>query len=65
MAKIVQRYRVHCAIKHLDAYIVTRDDGSLTVKCGLLQVCGDPCPYLKDPYSKSPFRRAPKYEPKE
>jgi hypothetical protein len=61
MAKIVEKQRVHCSLRHVGAYIVKWDDGSYTVKCGLLKTCGDSCPYLKDPYYKSSFKRAPKY----
>ncbi|HUV58975.1 MAG TPA: hypothetical protein VMW09_02575 [Desulfatiglandales bacterium] len=61
MAKIVEKIRVHCSLRHVGAYVVKWDDGSYTVKCGLLKACGDSCPYLKDPYYKSPFKRAPKY----
>jgi hypothetical protein len=61
MAKIVEKIRVHCSLRHVGAYVVKWDDGRFTVKCGLLKACGDSCPYLKDPYYKSPFKRAPKY----
>jgi hypothetical protein len=64
MAKIVEKRRVHCSLRHVGAYIVKWDDGSFTVKCGLLKACGDSCPFLKDPDYKSSFRRAPKYVPK-
>lgn len=64
MAKIAEKRRVHCSIRHVDAFVVKRDDGSSTVKCGLLKVCGDECPYLRDSEYRSPFRRAPEYEPK-
>ena len=61
---MIERRRVHCPVKHISAFILKWDDGSFAVKCGDLKTCGDSCPYLKDPYYKSPFRRAPKYEPK-
>ena len=61
MAKIVEKIRVHCSLRHVGAYVVKWDDGSYTVKCGLLKACGDSCPYLKDPYYKSSFKRTPKY----
>jgi len=64
MAKMIERRRVHCPVKHISAFILKWDDGSFAVKCGDLRSCGDSCPYLKDPNYKSPFRRAPKYEPK-
>jgi hypothetical protein len=64
MAKTVERRRVHCSIRHIDAFIVKADDGSYIVKCSLLQACGDSCPYLKDPEYKSSYRRAPEYKPK-
>ena len=63
MARLVEKRRVHCSIKHVDAFVVKYDDGSFSVKCGNLKACGDSCPYLKDPSYKSPFSRAPKYEP--
>ncbi len=62
MAKIVGRRRVHCSIRHVGAFVVKWDDGSSTVKCGLLKTCGDSCPYLKDPYYKSNYKRAPEYK---
>jgi len=61
---MIERRRVHCPVKHISAFILKWDDGSFAVKCGDLKSCGDSCPYLKDPNYKSPFRRAPKYEPK-
>lgn len=64
MAKMVERRRIHCPIRHVGAFVLKWDDGSFTVKCGLLKVCGDSCPYLKDPNYRSPYRRAPEYEPK-
>jgi hypothetical protein len=64
MAKIVEKRRVHCSIRHADAFVLKYDDGSFTIKCGLLQACGDTCPYLKDPYYKSTYKRAPEYKPK-
>ena len=64
MAKMVEKHRVHCPIRHVGALIIKYDDESFSVKCGLLKTCGDSCPYLKDPYYKSSFRRAPEYKPK-
>lgn len=64
MAKIVKRRRVHCPIRHINAFVTEFDDGSFTVKCGLLKYCGDECPYFKDPHYKSPFKSAPDYKPK-
>ena len=64
MAKIVEKRRVHCSIRHVGAYVIKRDDGSFIIKCSLSKVCGDECPYLRDPSYKSPFRRAPEYEAK-
>jgi len=63
MAKIVEKRRVHCEKRHVGAFVIKRDDGSYSVKCGLLKVCGDSCPYLNDPDYKSLFRRAPEYKP--
>jgi len=64
MAKMVEKRRVHCSIRHIGAFIIKYDDGSCSVKCGLLKVCGDSCPYLKDPDYRSSYRRAPEYKPK-
>jgi len=64
MAKIVEKTRVHCSLRHVGAYVVKWDDGSFTVKCGLLKACGDSCPYLKDPNFKSKYKRAPTYQAK-
>jgi len=64
MTKIVEKKRVHCSLRHVGAYIVKWDDGSFTVKCGLLKACGDSCPYLKDPEYKSEYKRAPLYRAK-
>ena len=63
MTKTVEKRRVHCSRKFVDAFVVRWDDGSSTVKCGLLKMCGDSCPYLKDPNYVSSFKRAPKYKP--
>jgi hypothetical protein len=64
MAKIVEKRRVHCSIRHTDAFVLKYDDGSFIIKCGLLKTCGDTCPYLRDPYYKSTYKRAPEYKPK-
>ncbi len=64
MATIVEKRRVHCEKRHVSAWVVKRDDGGSTVKCGLLKACGDSCPFLKDPDHKRQFRRAPAYVPK-
>ena len=64
MAKIIEKKRVHCSLRHVGAYIVKWDDGSYTVKCGLLKTCGDSCPYLKDPHYKTVYKRAPTYKAK-
>ena len=63
MAKMVEKRHVHCSIKHVDAFVVKWDDGSLTVKCSLLKACGDSCPYLKNPNYIGSFKRAPEYKP--
>ena len=63
MAKMVERRRISCPIRHVGAFIIKYDDGSHTLKCGSKKVCGDSCPYLKDPNYKSQFRRAPEYKP--
>jgi hypothetical protein len=59
-----RKKRISCPIRHVSAYIVTHDDGGHAVKCVNLKVCGDTCPYLKDPDYKSEFRRAPSYRAK-
>ena len=64
MARIVEKRRVHCLMRHVSAFILKGDDESVTVKCGLLKARGDSCTYLKDAYYKSSFARSPKYEPK-
>lgn len=64
MARMVEKRRVHCPIRHVDTFIVEYDDGSFTVKCSNMKVCGNSCPYLKDPYYKSTYKRAPEYKPK-
>ena len=64
MAKMVEKRRVHCSMKHVDAFIIKWDDRGLTVKCGLLKTCGDSCPYLKNPDYASSFKRAPEYKAK-
>jgi len=45
------------------AFIVKHDDGSFTVKCFDVKICGDSCPYLENPDYKSAYRRAPEYKP--
>jgi len=64
MAKTVENRRVHCSIRHVDAFVIKRGDGSSTIKCSLLKVCGDECPYLRDPKDRSLFRRAPECKAK-
>ncbi len=64
MAKIAEKRLVHCPLRHVSAFVIKQDDGSYSVKCGLLKACGDSCPYLSDPDYKSSFRRAPEYKPK-
>jgi hypothetical protein len=59
---IVERRRVHCPLKHEDAIIIKKDDGSIVVKCVRSKECGDTCPYLTDPNYKSPFKRAPQFK---
>ena len=61
MARATEKRKVHCPVKHVNAYIVHSEDGGHTVKCSLLKSCGDSCPYLADPYYKSAFKRAPGY----
>ena len=64
MARMVERNRFTCSKRHVGAFIVYYDDGSFVVKCINIKMCGDECPYLKDPKYKSPFRRAPEYKAK-
>jgi hypothetical protein len=59
-----EKKRVSCPIKHINFYIVKHKDGSHTVKCINSKVCGDSCPYLKNPDYKSEFKRAPAYKAK-
>jgi hypothetical protein len=63
MAGVVERRRISCPIYHVNAYIVKYDDGSHVIKCSNKEKCGDTCPYLKDPNYRSPYRRAPEYNP--
>ena len=63
MAKAIEKRRVHCSVRHVGAFVIQWDDGSFTVKCGLSKACGDSCPYLKDPFYKSEYKRAPEYRP--
>jgi len=65
MAKLLKTRRVHCALRHINAFVSEWDDGHVTVKCGLLTHCGDSCPYLKNPNYKSEYRSAPEYKPEE
>jgi len=62
VAKITNVNRIHCEKRHVNAFLIKRDDGTFTVKCSLLKRCGNECPYLKDPNYKSEFRRAPEYK---
>ena len=64
MAKMIERRRVNCPIRHVGAFIIKYDDRSFSVKCANLKACGDSCPYLKDPYYESKYKRTPRYEPK-
>lgn len=59
-----KKRRVSCPIKHVNLYIVTYDDGSHKVKCVNKNLCGDSCPYLKDPDFKTIYKRAPQYKEK-
>ncbi len=43
MADVVEKHRVHCSFRHVGAFIVKWDDGSLTAKYGLLKAYGDSC----------------------
>lgn len=60
MAKIIERRRIHCAIKHEDSFVLRKEDGNVIVKCVHLKECSNSCPYLKDPDYTRPFRRLPK-----
>ncbi len=59
-----EKRRVSCPVKHVNFYIVTHDDGSHKVKCVNIKICGDSCPYLKDPDFKTEYKRAPEYKAK-
>ena len=64
MAKIVERRRIHCPIKHEGGFVLKKSNGSVIIKCPRLKECGDSCPYLRDPGYKSPFKRTPEFRPK-
>lgn len=59
-----QKQRKSCPIKHVNFYIVTKDDGSHKIKCVNSKACGDECPYLKNPDYKFEFKRAPQFAAK-
>ena len=59
MARILEKRRIHCKERHVDAYVLKWDDGNSSVKCSLLKACGGSCPYSKDPDYQSKFQRAP------
>jgi hypothetical protein len=59
-----EKKRISCPIRHVTANIVKYDDESFTVKCVNLKICGDSCPYLKDPEYKSKYKRVPAYKPR-
>ena len=61
MSNIIEKRRVTCSTKHVNAFICKYEDGSFVVKCINKKRCGDECPYLKDPSYKSAFKRAPEY----
>ncbi|MEM2104148.1 MAG: hypothetical protein QW717_04585 [Candidatus Bathyarchaeia archaeon] len=44
MAKIK---RVHCNLKHLDAYLIEREDGQTTIRCPQRPYCSE-CPIEKE-----------------
>lgn len=60
---MAEKYRKHCPIRHIDLFILKKEDGTFAVKCSSLKACGQECPFLKDPDYKMPFRRAPSYKP--
>jgi len=62
MAKLIKTRRVHCPLKHINAFISEWDDGHSTIKCGLSKSCGDSCPYLKNINYKSEYKSAPEYK---
>ena len=61
---MTEKKRINCPIKHIAAYIVKHDNGSFEVKCTNIKICGDSCPYLKDPDYKREYKRAPDYSPR-
>lgn len=65
MANVTRTRRVHCPLRHVNAFITEYEDGGHKVKCGLLRACGDSCPYLKNPNYRSEYKAAPEYKPKE
>jgi len=64
MAKTIEKRSINCSIRHIKAFIIKYDNGSFTVKCGNLKICGDSCPYLKDPDYETKYKRAPAYKAK-
>jgi len=61
MAKRIHKRAVTCPIRHVKAFVVKYDDGKTKVKCGNLKLCGDDCPYLKNPDYKPIYKRAPDF----
>ena len=53
-----------CPTKHVNFYIIQYDDGTHKVKCTDLKVCGDSCPFVKDPEYKHGYKRAPDFKSK-
>jgi len=56
-----EKIRKSCPIKHVNFYVVFKDDGTHTIKCVNSRTCGSECPYIKDPNYKYEFKRAPKF----
>ena len=61
MPSLVEKRRISCSTRHVNAVICKYDDGSFVVKCANKKLCGDDCPYLKDPDYRSAYRRAPEF----
>lgn len=59
-----QKIKKTCPIKHVNFYIVKHDDGTHKVKCVNANLCGDSCPYMKDPDYKYEYKRAPDFKTK-
>ena len=60
---MTEKRRVSCPIRHVTAFVLKHDDGSIIVKCSDVKICGASCPYLENADYKSAYKRAPDYKP--